>query len=121
MTATYRRNADAQAYFDSLTPEDILATLHANREARKAEGRRVLDSSEHGAGLARRPNAMHEACKASTGKAPYTTFDTLGLREGVALADRLIAAKGGKARGKLSFWEYLAEWEQGRDVLRPSE
>lgn len=112
----YNRNADAQAYFDSLSSEDILATLHANREAKRAAGGRVLDSSEPGAGLARRPNAMHDS-----GKAPYTTFDTLGLREGVALADKLIAAKGGTARRKISFWEYLDEWQEGRDVLRPTE
>ena len=109
MTASYNRNADAQAYFDSLGSEDILATLHANREARRAAGTRVRDSSEPGAGLARRPHAMHDS-----GKAPYTTFDTLGLRAGVALADRLIAAKGGTARRNVSFWEYLDEWEATR-------
>jgi hypothetical protein len=115
-TTTYRRNADAQAYFDRLTTEDILATLHANREAKRAAGTRIVDSSEPGAGLPRRPNAMHDA-----GKAPYTTFDTLGLRQGVALADRLIAAKGGKARGRVDFWWYLSEWQEGRWNMRPTE
>lgn len=113
---TYNRNADAQAYFDSLSTEDILATLHANREAKRAAGTRIVDSSEPGAGLPRRPNAMHDA-----GKQPYTTFDTLGLRAGVALADRLIAAKGGKARGRVDFWWYLSEWEQGRWTERLSD
>lgn len=116
MTASYNRNADAQAYFDSLGSEDILATLHANRETKRRAGTRILDSSEPGAGLARRPHAMHDS-----GKAPYTTFDTLGLQAGVALADKLIAAKGGKARGRLDFWEYLAEWEEGHVAPCPSE
>lgn len=110
----YNRNADAQAYFDSLSTEDILATLHANREARRAEGTRIIDRGEPA--LSRRPHAMHDS-----GKQPYTTFDALGLRAGVALADRLIAAKGGTARRKVDFWEYLDAWTEGRDVLRPTE
>ncbi len=110
MTANYNRNADAQAYFDSLTRQGILDKLHA------IQAEKERDKGEPGAGLPRRPHAMHDS-----GKAPYTPFDTLGLQAGVALADRLIAAQGGKPRQRIEFWHYLAEWQKGRNVLRPTE
>src|SRR5690606_17903119 len=77
MTATYRRNADAQAYFDSLTPEGILATLHASREARKAEGRRIIDKGEPSDPRRAQPDFKHGSQR--------DDYNAMHLREGVAL------------------------------------
>lgn len=113
MTANYK-HSEAEAFFDTLTPESILATLHANREARRAQGEKIFDRLDGAETLGIREQKAQES-------PARVSFDTLGLRAGVALADRLIAAHGGKARQRIEFWHYLAEWQKGRDVLRPTE
>lgn len=112
MSANYK-HSEAEAYFDTLTPESILATLHANREARRAQGTRIIDKAE--------PSVAHPVQADYGHSSRRDDYNAMHLREGVALADRLIAARGGKPRQRIEFWHYLAEWQEGRDVLRPTE
>ena len=109
MTASGWARSDAEVYFDSLTTEDILATLHANREARRAQGARIIPAVSEA--IDKAEPSVRRRGYGDFGHGARDDYNAMHLREGVALADRLIAAKGGKPRRKLDFWEYLAEWE----------